>query len=223
VGRGCEQLKVPARGRCEPWVGEDPARLLPAGGLQGGEAVVGGAGPDVVPPKGPAFSLMCPIGELGTDGVERARTSGIMRFSQPHDHGGSSCPPTHHPRSCRAYAEALAAVDGKTLRGARRATDDRQVHLLAAMDHATRAVLAQQQLGGAPEEVLAFQPLLANLDLAGTVVTADALHTHPAAEFLVATKQAHYLLTVKASQPTLLDRCAGLAYFCGQNATAQVP
>jgi hypothetical protein len=34
------------------------------------------------------------------------------------------------------------AVDGKTLRGARR--DGRQVHLLAAMDRATRAVVAQR-------------------------------------------------------------------------------
>jgi hypothetical protein len=87
------------------------------------------------------------------------------------------------------------------------------VHLLAAMDHATRTVLAQQQVGGAPEEVPAFQPLLANLDLAGTVVTADALQTHPAAaEFLVTGKQAHYLFCVKANQPTLLDRCAGLPW-----------
>jgi predicted transposase YbfD/YdcC len=44
------------------------------------------------------------------------------------------------------------------------------------------------------------------------VVTADALHTHPAAaQFLVA-EQAHYLFTVKANQPTLLDRCAGLPW-----------
>jgi hypothetical protein len=35
------------------------------------------------------------------------------------------------------------AVDGKTLRGVRD-TQGRQVHLLAAMDHATRAVLAQR-------------------------------------------------------------------------------
>ena len=35
------------------------------------------------------------------------------------------------------------AVDGKTLRGARRAADGRQAHLLAAMDHTTRVVLAQ--------------------------------------------------------------------------------
>jgi predicted transposase YbfD/YdcC len=68
------------------------------------------------------------------------------------------------------------AVDGKTLRGASDA-HGRQVHLLAAMDHTTRAVLAQRQVDGAPGEVPAFQPLLGDLDLAGVVVTADALHT----------------------------------------------
>jgi predicted transposase YbfD/YdcC len=103
------------------------------------------------------------------------------------------------------------AVDGKTLRGACR--DGRPAHLLAAMEHATRAVLAQRQVDGAPGEVPAFQPLLDGLDLAGVVVTADALHTHAAAaEFLVACKQAHYLFTVKANQPTLLARCARLAW-----------
>jgi predicted transposase YbfD/YdcC len=103
------------------------------------------------------------------------------------------------------------AVDGKTLRGASDA-QGRQVHLLAAMDHATRAVLAQRQVDGAPGEVPGLRPLLADLDLAGVVVTADALQTHAeAAEFLVA-KQAHYLFVVKANQPTLLDRCARLAW-----------
>jgi predicted transposase YbfD/YdcC len=87
------------------------------------------------------------------------------------------------------------------------------VHLVAAMDHTSRAVLAQRQVGGAPEEVPAFQPLLAPLDLAGTVITADALQTHPeAAEFLVTRKHAHYLFQVKANQPTLLARCAGLPW-----------
>ena len=73
--------------------------------------------------------------------------------------------------------------------------------------------LAQRQVGGAPEEVPAFAPLLADLDLAGVVVTADALQTPPeAAEFLVTRKRAHYLFTVKANQPTLLARCAGLPW-----------
>jgi predicted transposase YbfD/YdcC len=106
------------------------------------------------------------------------------------------------------------AVDGKTLRGAHPPDGDgRPVHLLAAMDHTSRAVLAQHQVGGAPEEVPGFRPLLAGLDLAGVVVTADALQTHPeAAKFLVAGKQAHYLFVVKANQPTLLDRCQRLAW-----------
>jgi predicted transposase YbfD/YdcC len=104
------------------------------------------------------------------------------------------------------------AVDGKTLRGARGA-QGRQVHLLAVMDHATRTVLAQRQVDGAPGEVPGLRPLLADLDLAGVVVTADALHTHPdAAEDLVTGKRAHYLLVVKANQPTLLDRCTRLAW-----------
>jgi predicted transposase YbfD/YdcC len=106
------------------------------------------------------------------------------------------------------------AVDGKTVRGARTtAGDGRPVHLLAAMDHQRRAVLAQRQVGGAPEEVGAFAPLLADLNLDGVVVTADALHTHAAtAEWLVTSKQAHYLLTVKANQPTLLQRCAAIPW-----------
>ena len=37
-----------------------------------------------------------------------------------------------------------------------RAGDGRPVHLLAAMDHTSRAVLAQHQVGGAPEEVPPF-------------------------------------------------------------------
>jgi predicted transposase YbfD/YdcC len=45
------------------------------------------------------------------------------------------------------------------------------------------------------------------------VVTADALHTHREhADWLVAEKHADYLFTVKANQPTLLDRCEGLAW-----------
>jgi predicted transposase YbfD/YdcC len=119
------------------------------------------------------------------------------------------------PRPAASRRRAVA-VDGKTLRGARTQTtggDGRPVHLLAAMDHTSRAVLAQRQVGGAPEEVSGFRPLLAGLDLAATVITADALQTHPeAAEFLVTGKQAHYLFQVKANQPTLLARCQRLPW-----------
>jgi predicted transposase YbfD/YdcC len=104
----------------------------------------------------------------------------------------------------------VIAVDGKTLRGSAR--DGHQVHLLAALDHHDGAVLAQRQVDGAPGEVPAFQPLLASLDLAGVVVTADALHTQrDHASFLVG-RGADYLLVVKANQPTLHAQLAGLPW-----------
>jgi hypothetical protein len=46
------------------------------------------------------------------------------------------------------------AVDGTTLRGAKQPPDGRQLHLLAAMDHTTRTVLAQRAVDGAPAKSL---------------------------------------------------------------------
>ena len=54
-----------------------------------------------------------------------------------------------HPGPRRQRRRPAVAVDGKTLRGASNA-QGRQVHLLAAVDHTTRAVLAQRQVDGSP-------------------------------------------------------------------------
>jgi hypothetical protein len=56
----------------------------------------------VASPQGPGVLSVCPVDEVGVDGVEQARASGIMRLSQPHDRDGSPCLPTHHPRSHQA-------------------------------------------------------------------------------------------------------------------------
>lgn len=78
------------------------------------------------------------------------------------------------------------------------------MHLLAAMDHATGGVLAQTQVDGKTNEITRFRPLLDGLDLAGQVVTADALHTQrEQADWLVTAKHAAYVLMVKANQPAL--------------------
>jgi predicted transposase YbfD/YdcC len=97
------------------------------------------------------------------------------------------------------------AVDGKALRGTRHASSDGQaVHLLAICDQRAGAVLGQVDVDGKTNEVTRFAPLLAPLDLAGCVVTADAMHTQREhAEFLVADKKAHYILIVKKNQPVL--------------------
>ena len=101
-----------------------------------------------------------------------------------------------------AWRRAVA-VDGKTLCGSGH-HPRLPVHLLAAMDHTSRAVLAQTEVDGKTNEITRFRPLLDRLDLADTVVTADALHTQREhAEWLVTHKHAAYVLIVKANQPTL--------------------
>jgi predicted transposase YbfD/YdcC len=101
-----------------------------------------------------------------------------------------------------AWRRAVA-VDGKTLRGSGH-HPRLPVHLLAAMDHTSRAVLAQTEVDAKTNEITRFRPLLDRLDLADTVVTADALHTQREhAEWLVTHKHAAYLLIVKANQPAL--------------------
>ncbi|MFE4052155.1 ISAs1 family transposase [Streptomyces sp. YIM B13518] len=94
------------------------------------------------------------------------------------------------------------AVDGKTVRGARRANGT-QAHLLASMT-GTGLVTAQREVDGKTNEITVFQPLLAPLDLNGTVVAFDALHSQTAhARFLVEEKHAHYIALIKGNQPTL--------------------
>jgi predicted transposase YbfD/YdcC len=104
----------------------------------------------------------------------------------------------------------VLAVDGKRLRGSAR--DGHQVHLLAALDHHDGAVLAQRDVPADTNEIALFGPLLAGLDLAGVVVTADALHTQrDHASFLI-DRGADYLLVVKANQPALHAQLAGLPW-----------
>ncbi|MCC2280996.1 ISAs1 family transposase [Streptomyces sp. ET3-23] len=95
------------------------------------------------------------------------------------------------------------AVAGKSLRGSRTAART-AIHLLAAVVHGEKTVIAQRQVDSKSNEITAFQPLLSPLQLAGTVVTFDALLTQTDhARFLVEEKKAHYIAVVKGNHPTL--------------------
>ncbi len=103
------------------------------------------------------------------------------------------------------------ALDGKTVRGARDRAEDgsRAPHLVSALSHRDGTVLAQRQVHSKPNELTAVRPLLAGPDLAGKLVTADALHTQrELADWLVTVKGADYLFIIKANQPTLLHAVA---------------
>ena len=65
------------------------------------------------------------------------------------------------------------------------------VHLPAVMDHTTGAVLAQTDMQATTNDIARFRPLLDGLDLADTVVLADALHTQREhADWLVSVQHA---------------------------------
>jgi predicted transposase YbfD/YdcC len=94
------------------------------------------------------------------------------------------------------------AVDGKTSRGARRA-DGTRVHLLGVAEHGGR-LLDHLEAGVKHNETSYFTELLEPLDLAGAVVTFDALHTVRAnLHWLVQDKKAQYIAIVKRNQPLL--------------------
>ena len=96
----------------------------------------------------------------------------------------------------------VIAVDGKTMRGARTSKDPAP-HLLAALDHATGAVLTQQRVAGKSNEIPALRELLEPLDLDGVVVSADAMHTQVDTAEWIRDQGGHYVLTVKGNQKTL--------------------
>jgi hypothetical protein len=95
------------------------------------------------------------------------------------------------------------ALDGKTSRGSA-SFKGKQTHLVSAFLHKEGIVIAQQAVAAKSNEITAVRPLLENLDIAGSVVTADAMHTQKdTARFIVEEKHADYLFTVKDNQPTL--------------------
>jgi predicted transposase YbfD/YdcC len=106
----------------------------------------------------------------------------------------------------------LVAVDGKTLRGSGTAGEPGR-HLLAALDHARGVVLGQVDVQAKTNEIPLFATLLDRIDLAGAVVTADAMHAQRGhAEYLAGQRRADYLITVKRNQPGLHAQLAGLPW-----------
>jgi len=108
----------------------------------------------------------------------------------------------------REAPELLAImVDGKAVRGATDA-EGNPVHLLAAATHDDALVLGQVEVGAKSNEIPQFAPLLDNLaaagvDLARTVISADALHTQRAHAVYLHERGAGFVFTAKQNQPRL--------------------
>jgi len=104
----------------------------------------------------------------------------------------------------------IIAVDGKTMRGAR--TTDGAPHLVAAIDQSAGAVLGQLAVASKSNEIPALRDLLDSMDITDAVVSADAMHCQRETANHITGRGAHYLLTVKANQPTLRAACKALPW-----------
>ncbi|WP_405433794.1 ISAs1 family transposase [Micromonospora sp. NBC_00617] len=101
------------------------------------------------------------------------------------------------------------AIDGKLLHGTR--TEVGQVFLVAAVTHDRAVILGQRQVGDKRGETTVTGDLLAPLDVAGMLLTLDALHTtKKASRLITGPLNAHYMLILKGNQPLALQAAQAL-------------
>ena len=98
-------------------------------------------------------------------------------------------------------AEAIA-VDGKTLIGSQK-QDAVISHLLSAVSHQLGITLAQQPADSKTNEIPISQEILQVLDVAGKIVTTDALLTQRSLRQDLRQADADYVTPVKANQKNL--------------------
>ena len=157
-----------------------------------------------------ASSRAAPFGEnpAGEDPAGQGGTGDgpAHHHHDHHDHGD------HHDHDAAAGSSKLLAiaVDGKTVRGATDA-EGNQPHLLAAATHHDALVLGQVEVGAKTNEIPMFAPLLDQLaasgvDLAHTVITADAFHAQRSHAQYLHERGAGFIFPVKHNRPA----CSGL-------------
>jgi predicted transposase YbfD/YdcC len=98
----------------------------------------------------------------------------------------------------------LVAIDGKTSRRSHdRKSGQKALHLVSAFATNSRLVLGQEAVDEKSNEITAIPALLERLDLAGALVSIDAMGCNPTIAQSILDAKADYLLAVKDNQPTL--------------------
>jgi predicted transposase YbfD/YdcC len=95
------------------------------------------------------------------------------------------------------------AVDGKSVRGSKKATNTGCLHLVSAWATEARLTLGQVGVPDGSNEIAAVPELLALLELKGAVVTLDAAGCQKAIARQIRDREGDYLLAVKGNQPAL--------------------
>jgi len=105
----------------------------------------------------------------------------------------------------------VVALDGKTLRRSHdRSQGKRALQMVSAWAAENGMVLGQRKVDGESNEITAVPELLDSLEIAGCIVTLDAIHCQTETVATIVDNGAEYVLPVKENQPRLLETLQGL-------------
>lgn len=108
-------------------------------------------------------------------------------------------------------AGQVVAGDGKTLRRSHdRSADKKALQMVSLWASENGVVLGQRKVDDESNEITAVPKLLDTLEIAGCIVTLDAIHCQTETVKTIVEKQADYVLPVKENQPRLLEAIQGL-------------
>src|SRR4028118_1921174 len=100
--------------------------------------------------------------------------------------------------------EEVIPIDGKSLRGSYdREKGLKNLHLVTAWAREQRLVLGQVKVEDHSNEITAIPALLELIDIAGAIVTLDAMGTQTELVGLIHKKKADYVVALKSNHPTL--------------------
>ena len=103
-------------------------------------------------------------------------------------------------------AGQIVAIDGKTLRGSHDCAEGKDaIDMVSAWATANRVVLAQVKVDAKSNEITAIPALLQVLELAGCIVTIDAIGCQKDIAAAIVDRGADYVLAVKENQKHLYE------------------
>lgn len=106
-----------------------------------------------------------------------------------------------------AVGAQVIPIDGKTLKGSYdRVLGKTALHLVSAWSSEYRLVLGQVKVADKSNEITAIPALLELLDIAGCIITIDAMGTQTAIASVIKDAQADYVLALKGNHPTLHEQ-----------------
>lgn len=108
----------------------------------------------------------------------------------------------YHQQQSGADGDVLV-IDGKALRGARKGGEEGSQYVLSVYDGQSHLVKAQEMIESKENEITAAPRVLQRVDLAGKIVTGDAMHTQRGLSDQILKGQGHYLWPVKENQERL--------------------